>query len=80
MQARNVEDWENVCWQILYCKGRVRRSKSFTISVLYTFVSFLTLIYDAICFQEAFKSDVQQHVQLFVNKDYKEVEYNHKMD
>lgn len=30
--------------------------------------------------QDAFKTDVKQHVEGFVQKDYKEVEYNHKMD
>eukprot|EP01033_Poteriospumella_lacustris_P004359 gene4360-3119_t len=30
--------------------------------------------------EESFKSDVKCHIEQFVNKDYKEVEYNHKMD
>jgi signal peptidase complex subunit 2 len=30
--------------------------------------------------EDVFKADVRRHVQSFVDKDYKEIEYNHKMD
>jgi signal peptidase complex subunit 2 len=30
--------------------------------------------------EDAFKADVRHHVQSFVDKDYKDIEYNHKLD
>lgn len=30
--------------------------------------------------EEGFVADVKRHIEQFVNKNYKEIEYNHKMD